>query len=115
MFDGAPEIVIQGITESGELFRPSDWAERLSGMLSVFSRDRYLSYSPFLKPVVAGGIRCVAVNRELQRVDPAAFEFLMQFARDNHLKVRPGRSEQRPEALLPGAQGGRGSVGRRPG
>jgi hypothetical protein len=31
MFEGAPEIVIQGITESGETFRPSDWAERLSG------------------------------------------------------------------------------------
>lgn len=31
MFDGAPEIVIQGITESGDTFRPGDWAECLSG------------------------------------------------------------------------------------
>ena len=57
MFEGAPEIVIQGITESGETFRPSDWAERLSGMLSVFSDDGYLAYSPFLKPIMAGGVR----------------------------------------------------------
>ena len=35
MFEGAPEIVIQGITESGETFRPSDWSERLAGVPGV--------------------------------------------------------------------------------
>jgi hypothetical protein len=42
MFDGAPEIVIQGVTETGETFRACDWVERLSGMLSVFSAEGYL-------------------------------------------------------------------------
>ena len=97
MFEGAPEIVIQGITESGETFRPSDWAERLSGMLSVFSHDGYLAYSPYLKPIMAGGVRCVAVDRELETRDPAAYAFLLQFARDNQLKMRPGRKAKRPE------------------
>lgn len=99
MFDGAPEIVIQGVTETGETFRPSDWAERLSGMLSVFSAEGYLAYSPFLKPIMAGGVRCVAVDRVLENRDPTAFAFLLQFARDNQLKLRPGRKAKRPEEL----------------
>lgn len=103
MFNGAPEIVIQGITESGETFRPSDWAERLSGMLSVFSEDGYLAYSPFLKPIMAGGVRCVAIDRELESRDPAAYAFLLQFARDNQLKMRPGRKAKRPEDAVGGA------------
>jgi len=87
----SPEIVIQGVTESGATFRPSDWAERLCGMMSVFGEDRHLSYSPYLKPIMAAGLRCVVVDRKLETLDPAAFAFLMSFARDNELKLRPGR------------------------
>lgn len=43
MLDGALEIVIQGVTEAGHAFRPSDWAERLCGMMSAFEEDRHLS------------------------------------------------------------------------
>ena len=86
------EIVIQGVTESGRAFRPSVWSERLCGMMSVFSEDRHLSYSPYLKPVIAGGLTCVVVDRKLEALDPAAFQFLMDFARDNELRTRPGRN-----------------------
>ena len=90
--DGEPrELVIQGLTQSGSRFRPGDWAERLCGMMSVFGEDRHLSYSPYLKPVMADGVRCVVVDARLQTIDPAAFEFLLGFARDNELRVRPGR------------------------
>jgi len=89
------EVVIQGITGSGAQFRPSDWAERLCGMMSIFGEDRHLSYSPYLKPIMTKGLRCVVVDRELAAVDPNAFAFLMGFARDNDLQLRPGR--------LPGA------------
>ena len=98
MFDGWPEIVIQGITETRETFRPSDWPERLSGMLAVFD-EGYLSYSPFLKPIFAGGLYCVAVDRALENHNPAAFDFLVQFVRDNRLKMRPGRKARRPEDI----------------
>ncbi|MCC7487859.1 MAG: DUF3579 domain-containing protein [Burkholderiales bacterium] len=99
MFAGSPEIVIQGITESGLPFRPGDWAERLCGMMSVFGEDRQLSYSPFLKPIIAAGVRCVVVDVKLEETDPAAFRFLLEFARDNELKLRPGRRQKRPEDL----------------
>ena len=89
------EIVIQGVTTAGRTFRPSDWSERLCGMMSVFSEDRHLSYSPYLKPVVAEGLSCVVIDRKLETLDPGAFQFLMDFARDNELLTRSGRN---PEA-----------------
>jgi len=99
MFDGAAEIVIQGVTAKGEKFRPSDWADRLCGMMSVFGEDRQLSYSPFLKPVMIAGTTCVVVDRKLEGMDSAAYKFLMSFARDNELTLRPGRLAIRPEPV----------------
>jgi hypothetical protein len=101
MFDQSPEIVILGTTESGHPFRPGDWAERLCGMMSVFSEDRHLSYSPYLKPVMSAGVRCVVVDKKLEQVDGAAFRFLLGFARDNELRLRPGRTARRPDDAGP--------------
>ena len=28
------EVIILGVTQSGQTFRPSDWAERLAGVMS---------------------------------------------------------------------------------
>jgi len=85
------EIVIIGLTESGMTFRPSDWAERLSGCMSVFGEDQKIRYSPYVKPIVSEGIKCVVVSRRLKDLDPIAFCFLMSFARDNELRVCQGR------------------------
>ena len=101
MFEDALEIVIGGTTTAGRAFRPSDWAERLCGMMSVFSEDRHLSYSPYLKPVMSAGVRCVVVDRELEQIDPPAYSFLFSFARDNELTLRPGRKKPRPEDAAP--------------
>lgn len=86
------EIIIQGITSSGREFRPSDWAERLSGILSTFGVDQKLSYAPFVRPMVHNNVRCVAVDRQLEKVDPRVYEFIMTFARDNDLQVVDCRS-----------------------
>ena len=91
------EFVIRGETLDGKPFRPSDWAERLCGMKSVFGEDRQLSYSPFLKPGSIVGTSCVVVDRKLEGLDTAAYKFLLSFARDNELVMRPGRMEVRPE------------------
>ena len=48
---GAVEFVIQGVTLDGKPFRPSDWAERLCGVMSAFGGDRRMQYSPFVHPV----------------------------------------------------------------
>jgi hypothetical protein len=75
-------------------------------MMSAFGEDRYLSYSPYLKPIIAAGVRCVVIDVRLEELDPAAFRFLLEFARDNELKLRPGRKQMRPEVAAEAAATG---------
>lgn len=81
------EIIIRGVTESGKTFRPSDWSERLAGILCSFGGDNKISYSPYLRPIMLDNVRCLAVERRLESFDARAFQFLMGFAKDNHLQV----------------------------
>ena len=88
------EIIIQGITRDGRTFRPSDWAERLAGAMSSF-RPRgsgpggigaAIGYSPYCIPKVFGNTKCVVVNEALRDLEPMAWDFVMNFARDNDLQ-----------------------------
>ncbi|HFC7290463.1 TPA: GNAT family N-acetyltransferase [Neisseria meningitidis] len=81
------EVVIHGTTSSGKIFRPSDWAERLCGILSSFTKDHRLSYSKWVRPMLVDNIRCVAVDKKLETDNPQMFRFLMDFAADNDLRV----------------------------
>lgn len=88
----AKEIFIQGITRDGKLFRPSDWAERLAGVMSSFrpggaQPGSHLSYSPWCVPTVINGVKSVIVNRELRDFEPMAWDFVINFARDNDLQM----------------------------
>jgi hypothetical protein len=50
---GVPDkLIIQGITRPGRAFRPSDWAERLCGVMSVFGPDEQLPYSEHVRPIM---------------------------------------------------------------
>lgn len=101
MIGQAEELVIVGITETGCTFRPSDWADRLCGCMSAFGDDQRIVYSPYLKPILSEGVKCVVVKRTLADVDPIAFSFLMSFAKDNELQVRDGRHGHRAEPMKP--------------
>jgi hypothetical protein len=88
----AKEVFIQGITEDGKTFRPSDWAERLAGVMSQFRPGgavpgSHLSYSPWCVPTTMGNVKCVIVHRDLRDHDVMAWDFVMNFARDNDLRV----------------------------
>ncbi len=88
----AKEVFIQGITSQGRVFRPSDWAERLAGVMSSFrpggaQPGSHLSYSPWCVPTVIGGVKCVVVNTALREHEPMAWDFVMNFAKDNDLQV----------------------------
>jgi hypothetical protein len=82
------KIIIEGVTEDGRAFRPSDWIERISGSLSTFGSDRRIRYSHYLQPQMLEGKKCLVVNSELQQRDPGAFKFLMDFAKGNRLRIR---------------------------
>ena len=91
------EVFIQGITLDGRTFRPSDWAERLAGAMSCFRPEgvkggigSFIGYSPYCVPRVIDGVKCVIVNDALRGVEPMAWDFVMNFARDNKLPVIEG-------------------------
>ncbi len=95
--DAIVEFVIVGMTLDGKPFRPSDWAERLCGVMSAFGGDHRMQYSPYVHPVTASGVRCVVVDLRLEEVEPMAYRFLLSFAKDNELKTRDGRVADRTE------------------
>jgi hypothetical protein len=87
------EFVIQGMTQDGRTFRPSDWAERLASAMSCFRPGgggggigAFIGYSPYCVPTVIGNVKCVIVNEALRGVEPMAWDFVMNFARDNQLQ-----------------------------
>jgi hypothetical protein len=88
------ELFIQGLTLEGRTFRPSDWAERLAGAMSSFRPGgavgrlgAHIGYSPYCVPRVIDGVKCVIVNERLRDIEPMAWDFVMNFARDNQLQV----------------------------
>jgi hypothetical protein len=85
------ELIIQGVTLTGSPFRPSDWAERLCGVLAAYrpgfvaTRGPVLGYSPYVQPTMVAGIRSVVVDSRLRDLEPRAWDFVVGFARDNEL------------------------------
>ena len=97
------EVFIQGQTKDGKVFRPSDWAERLAGAMSCFRPEgggsgpaAFIGYSPYCVPRYIGAIKGVIVSRELREMEPMAWEFVMNFARDNNLVV-----DEEPDLYAP--------------
>ncbi|HMC14905.1 MAG TPA: DUF3579 domain-containing protein [Albitalea sp.] len=88
------QFFIQGLTKEGKPFRPSDWAERLAGAMSCFRPEgsqggiaSYIGYSPYCVPRVINDVKCVIVDEQLREVEVMAWDFVMNFARDNGLQV----------------------------
>ncbi len=98
------KLIIEGITEDGKTFRPSDWIERLCGSVSSYGADRRAKRRPnqhsyrgperrqrhvnFLHPQMIDGIKCLVVDRVLCDANPAAYQFLMDFVAANRLRTR---------------------------
>lgn len=80
------KIVIEGVTEEGDVFRPSDWAERFSGNLSTF-RNHRIYYSPLLRPSFQNENKCLVLDKSLKQSNPALYQHILEFARNNKLKI----------------------------
>ncbi len=87
------EFFILGLTRDGKPFRPSDWAERLCGVLSPYRPGgaggvhAHLGYSPYCRPSVLEGVKCVIVDARLRDLEPMAWDFALAFAKDNELQA----------------------------
>ncbi|HXF47262.1 MAG TPA: DUF3579 domain-containing protein [Burkholderiaceae bacterium] len=87
------KLLIRGVTIHGRAFRPSDWAERLCGVLACYRPGGVpagcapIGYSPYARPVTIDGTRYVVVDERLREIEPRAWDFVLNFARDNELPV----------------------------
>ncbi|MFI4919525.1 MAG: DUF3579 domain-containing protein [Legionellales bacterium] len=80
-------IVIEGVTPQGTSFRPSDWAERMSGSLASFKNSR-IHYSPLLQPSVnSEGFHCVLLDPKLKESSPLLYQSILDFAKTNKLRI----------------------------
>lgn len=87
------EIIIEGLTRAGKPFRPSDWVDRMCSTYASFGPDRKLRYSPYLKPRLLNGVRCLAVNLKLKEINPEGYAQLMHFAEENQLSLKDGEGK----------------------
>ncbi|MBA4696735.1 MAG: DUF3579 domain-containing protein [Legionella sp.] len=81
------KIVIEGVTQQGQTFRPSDWAERMSGTLATF-KNRRIYYSPMLQPTThVEGYKCILLDPKLKESSPEVYQSILDFAKANHLRI----------------------------
>lgn len=89
------KVYILGTMLNGRAFRPSDWAERLAGVMAQFrpggaKLGSHLAYSPWCVPTSVNGVRSVIVHEDLRAHNVMAWDFVMNFAKDNELQVFHG-------------------------
>ena len=81
------KVIIQGITQDGGKFRPSDWAERLCGAVASYGPGRRIIFHPNVQLASIDSVKCVVVDASLEQDDEMLFEFLTDFAGENHLQL----------------------------
>lgn len=90
-------FVIYGETLEGQRFRPSDWAERLAGVLAPYrpvgALGGHLTYSPYVVPRIINDTKVVVIDHRLRDIEPLAWKFVQDFAQENHLKTAEGLTD----------------------
>jgi hypothetical protein len=84
-------LVISSVQEDGRKFRPGDWIERISSALASFDQSQRLHYMESVKPAVVSGEKCLIVACCLEQTNPPAYQFIMDFAHSNKLKILADR------------------------
>jgi hypothetical protein len=110
------EILIEGITEDGKVFRPSDWVDRLCDTLSSYGNDRRIGRKGYrgpdrrkhdallLRPKIIDNRRCLVLNLKLRDANPLAYTFVMEFVQNNRLcwhACGPYECDPDPQAFTP--------------
>ena len=80
-------FIISGVKRTGEKIRPADWVERISSTLASVDAKNRLHYSVSVQPCLIDAEKCLVVARCLEQNNPAAYEFVMEFARSNQLRI----------------------------
>ena len=91
-------LIIFGVTSKGEKFRPSDWIERFCGVMAPYDttyqasgqRDNIqkgMRYSNLVFPTTYKEERVVIAIEQLNDIEPLAWEFVLNFIKENDLKT----------------------------
>ncbi|HHH35828.1 MAG TPA: DUF3579 domain-containing protein [Gammaproteobacteria bacterium] len=86
-------LIIDDQGEGRRKFRPSDWVERISASLASFGADQRLCYSAHVQPCIIQGRKCLVVSRRLHETHPEFYQFVMDFARRNRLRIQEDRRQ----------------------
>lgn len=78
--------LIEGVTDDGRTFRPTDWVDRVSGAVASFGMDHRLRYGS-VRPCFVDGKKCLMMKKTLENENPAAFDFVQNFVRSNGLRI----------------------------
>ncbi len=100
MTAGSEKIIIEGIKEDGNKFRPSDWCERLATTLASFGEDQRLKYCNSAQPCIINGVNCLIVDSDLATKSPESYEFLMSFAEQNKLIIQEDRRSKQMDISI---------------
>ena len=85
--DNALMLIIFGETQTGKKFRPSDWCERLYGVLRVLG-DEAKEVTEYVHLVNHDGQKCILIDSRLECFHPKVYSFFTRFAKDNNLAVQ---------------------------
>ena len=91
-------LIIFGVTSTGEKFRPSDWIERFCGVMAPYDTSyqalgervniqKGMGYSDLVFPTTYKEERVVLVMEKLNDIEPLAWEFVLNFIKENNLKT----------------------------
>ena len=61
----------------------------------------HIGYSPYCQPRTCDGAKAVLVDEALREIEPMAWDFVMNFARDNQLQVAEVCVLSEPPSALP--------------
>ena len=91
-------LIIFGVTATGEKFRPSDWIERFCGVMAPYDTSyqssgernniqKGMGYSDLVFPTTHKSERVVMALEQLNDIEPLAWEFVLNFIKENDLKT----------------------------
>ena len=85
-------IIILGKTRENKKFRPSAWPDMLAGHGSRFDIDKRLCYNNYLMPCnfQDGKVPALRIDKKLKKINPMLYKFVLDFARNNSLKMING-------------------------
>ena len=91
-------VILLGTTLTGQKFRPSDWAQRLTVAVSTVGPKKKIISHPRVHMAMKNGVPAVVIDSILEQENPMMFEFLIDFGKSNNLQIEYpwiGDSEKR--------------------